>query len=100
MFGALDNYLDKTYMTSHQYGTLLVGRNGQKSYTIKIFAAMKGSARNKIIFEPTERNNIFSYIKSNAVIFTEERNDRILAMSTCSEDDSVTRILVFAYILE
>lgn len=100
MFGALDDYLDPAYLDSHSSGTLLIGRDGSKRYVLKIFAAMKGSARDSMIFDPSAGKDILNYIRSRATVFTEERPNRILVMSTCNDADSVTRMLVFAYIVE
>ncbi|MBQ6555295.1 MAG: class B sortase, partial [Firmicutes bacterium] len=100
MFGALDDYLDPNYLESHSSGTLLIGRDGKKRYVLKIFASMKGSARDNKVFEPSSGKSVLNYIRSRAAVFTEERPNRILAMSTCNDADSVTRVLVFAYIME
>ncbi len=77
----------------------MIGRDAHKIYNIKVFASMKASARNDKVFDPAQGGSILKYIKENSVVFNEERNDRILAMSTCTEADSVTRVIVFAYIL-
>ncbi len=100
MFGALDEYLDPGYLNSHSKGTLMIGRDAHTIYNIKVFAAMTASARDDTIFDPASGGKIYQYIKSKALIFNEERNNRIIAMSTCTEADSVTRVVVFAYILD
>ena len=100
MFGALDDYLDPNYLESHSSGTLLIGRDGSKRYVLKIFASMKGNARDNKVFDPSSGKDVLQHIRSRATVFTEERPNRIVAMSTCNDADSVTRVLVFAYIVE
>ena len=100
MFGALDEFLDEKYLAAHSSGTLIVGRDGHKTYQLKVFAAMRASARDDKIFDPTAGKGILNYIKANSSVFTSEQPNRILAMSTCNDADSVARVIVFAYILE
>lgn len=100
MFGALDDFLDPNYLASHSTGTLIVGRDGHKTYNLKLFAAVKGSARDKRLFDTSNDKSIIDYIKTRATVFNEAKPNRILVLSTCSEDSSVARVLVFAYILE
>ena len=77
-----------------------MGRNAEKTYSLKIFAALVGNAKNERLFDPNKTNGLLNYIKANAAVFDEERQNRILVMSTCSEIDAGTRTMVFAYILE
>lgn len=100
MFGALDDFLDEKYLATHSTGTLMIGRDGHKTYRLKVFASMRASARDKAVFDPSAGGSLLGYIKANSMVFTEERSERILAMSTCNDSDSVARVLVFAYILE
>jgi len=100
MFGALDDFLDEKYLASHTGGTLIIGRDGHKTCGLRIFAAMKTSAKDNTVFDPAKGKSVLGYIKTNAAVFTEEQPNRILAMSTCNDSDSVARVLVFAYILD
>lgn len=100
MFGALDDFLKPEYLATHSSGTLLIGRDAHKTYNLKVFAAMNGNARDEKIFDPLQGKNILTYIKANSAVFTEERQNKIIVMSTCSEGESAARVLVFAYILE
>ena len=97
MFGALDDFLSENYLKSHSTGTLMVGRNGEKTYSLRIFASMRVSAREKTVFD-MDNSSIRSFIRDNASVLTEERPSRILALSTCADAESVTRIVVFCYI--
>ena len=97
MFGALDDFLSESYLESHSTGTLMLGRNGEKTCSLRVFAAMRVSAREKIVFD-MDNNRIRQFIRSNAEVLTEESESRIVALSTCADADSVTRIVVFCYI--
>ncbi|MBR5166392.1 MAG: class B sortase [Ruminococcus sp.] len=99
MFGALDDFTSETYLKNHDTGTLLVGRNGEKEYPLKVFAAMRVSAREKTVFD-LDSGRIRQYIRENADVLTEERETRIVALSTCADANSVARIVVFCYITE
>ena len=97
LFGALDDFLSEPYLKSHSSGTLMVGRNGEKTYPLRVFASMRVSAREKIVFD-MDSSEIRRFIRGNAGVLTEEGSSRILALSTCADADSVTRIVVFCYI--
>lgn len=99
MFGALDDFLNESYLKTHSTGTLMVGRNAEKVYKLEVFASARVSAREKIVFD-MQNDRIRQYISDNADILTAENESRILALSTCADADSVTRIVVFCYIIE
>ena len=96
MFGALDNFLDESYIRSHRKGTLIIGRNGDKEYKFTIFACLHTSAKEKAVFDPG-KDDILQYVRNNALIMTEEPKGRILGLSTCTGVDNDTRTLVFAF---
>ena len=98
MFGTLDSFLEKEYLESHRNGLLEIGRSAEKTYRLKIFSAMRASAKDKAVFEPQE-NNIADFIEKNLHISV-DRSKKILGLSTCTEGDSVSRIIVFCYIEE
>ena len=103
MFGALDDFLNLKYLKSHSTGTLIVGKEGSAIYSLKVFASMHADAKNKNVFAPTESTDVEDYIKENAEYYVdmpELAGKRILGLSTCSEGDSTTRILVFCYICD
>lgn len=99
MFGALDDFLSERYLSSHTTGTLMVGRNAEKVYDLRVFAAMRVSAREKTVFD-LEYSNIRQFIRDNSSIAGGESDSRILALSTCADADSVSRIAVFCYIID
>ena len=43
---------------------------------------------------------ILEYLKQNSLIYTDHEEGRIVALSTCSGDNSLTRLLVFGVIKE
>ena len=96
MFGAIDDYLDDQYLSSHRTGTLIVGRNGEKTYRLEIFYAMSTDARNEMVFDTTHYEELRQFLENEGFV----RDDRILCLSTCAGDISSTRTVVFAYILE
>lgn len=102
MFGGLEKFLNEDYLKKHTSGTLIVTGKNNTEISIEIFAAMRTSARNNIIYDFEENNidgnNIAEYIKNNADVYTRKADKKILAMSTCLESGSVERIVVFAYL--
>ncbi|MBQ8133774.1 MAG: class B sortase [Clostridia bacterium] len=97
MFGALDDFLNESYLKEHTTGTLMVGRNADKIYNIEVFAAMRVSAKEKTVFD-MKQEDIRQFIHENADILTNEREANILALSTCADANSFTRSVVFCYI--
>ena len=96
MFGALDDFLDKDFLDSHSKGTLLVGRNADKTYGLKIFYAMSADAKDKMVFETDHSAELREFLSSKGF----DSSNRIVCLSTCSDGDSTERTVVFAYILE
>lgn len=99
MFGSLDDFLSESYLRKHTTGTLLVGRNAEKEYKLRVFAAMRVSSRDKTVFD-INKDKIQQYIKDNAKVYTKQEQKRIIGLSTCADAGSVNRIVVFCYILD
>jgi sortase B len=99
MFGALDDFLSSSYLSEHNKGTLMVGRNAEKVYDLEIFAAERISGKEKAVFD-IEQDRIRQFIRSNTDVSEFDSSSRILGLSTCAGVDSVTRIVVFCYIKE
>lgn len=97
MFGALDDFLDTSYLNSHSSGTLIVGKDAEKIYDLTVFAAMRASAKDEAVFDP-DKGDIRQFIKEHCETYTADTGQRILALSTCAEGDSISRTLVFCYI--
>ncbi|SEQ26823.1 sortase B [Lachnospiraceae bacterium NE2001] len=102
MFGALDDFLDKDYLKEHSTGTLIVGRDGSKSYKLGIFASMKVNVYEKKALDPVSLEEISRLIEDEAEVYNTSINksDHILTLSTCTEPVSTNRLLVFCYIYE
>ena len=96
MFGALDDYLDEDYLSSHRHGELLVGRDGKVMYELEAFYAMSADAKDDFIFNPEYYEDLYAFLSEKGI----EVNHRVLCLSTCAGDTSTTRVVVFAYILE
>ncbi|MBO4878384.1 MAG: class B sortase [Ruminococcus sp.] len=98
MFGALDDFLNETYLREHTSGRFMTGRNAERTYDLEVFASMKVSAKEKTVFD-MEQERIRQFIHDNATVLTEEKDLDILALSTCADAGSVTRIVVYCYIV-
>lgn len=98
MFGALDDFLDRSYLEDHRTGTLIIGKDARAVYPLEVFAAMSISARDNEVFDPTKAAETRQYLKGKLGYEPDSR--RIIALSTCSEGDSLARIVVFCYINE
>ena len=99
MFGALDEYKDKSYFESHRDGDLIVTANkaSGKEYKLRIFAVME-TYTNSDYFDPTLSVNTYAQIKKDSIYYvdpTSEENS-ILAMSTCQSAETTGRLIVFA----
>ena len=102
MFGALDEFLAKNYMESHSHGTLMVGRDGRESHELGVFACMKVNVHDDIILDPIPFSEVMEMIGERASYINTsiKQSDRILALSTCTEQVSSDRLLVFCYIYD
>lgn len=99
MFGALDEFLDEGYLRKHSKGELLIGREGSKKLKLRIFASMKAKASDNAVFN-VNAGGIKDFIDKNASVNFSEPKGRIVALSTCSDSDSVTRVVVFCYLVD
>ena len=102
MFGALDDFLEPAYLNSHTHGELIVGRNGEKRYQLRVFAAVRVNVfEESDIFEPDVKD-IRGIIRKHAITLRDmpEEGKKILALSTCTEPVSRNRLIVFCEILE
>ena len=102
MFGALDDFLDKDYLSKHSTGTLIVGRDGSKVYELGIYASMKVNVYEKKALDPVDLDKISGLISDEAIVYNTsiKKSNHILALSTCTEPVSTNRLLVFCYIYE
>ncbi|MBP5655886.1 MAG: class B sortase [Clostridiales bacterium] len=96
MFGALDDFLNEDYLASHTTGKLMVGRNAETTYDLKVIYAVSADAKDEIVFDITSDEEVRRILASKG--FT--GNDRILGLVTCTDADSTERTILFCYILE
>ena len=57
----------------------------------------EGECKRKNRFD-MKQEQILQFIRDNAAVLTNETDSRILALSTCADANSVTRVVVFCYI--
>lgn len=100
MFGALDNFLYEDYFNAHRTGTLYVG---DEPYHIQIFGVLECAATQEEIFAPTENplQDTEEYITQKAMYLDEkawEKDQKILALSTCKYPDTADRTVVLTTI--
>ena len=100
MFGALDDFLNESYLKKHTKGELIIGKDAHKRYTLEVFAVMRVNARVDEIFQVGNALESAEYIKENSYIYTAEKNKRIVALSTCLSGNTEDRTVVFCYILD
>lgn len=98
MFGALDDFLESDYLARHKTGSLIIGKDASVTYDLEVFAAMQVPADDEAVFNP-EYGGIRQRITSATGVPADQRDERIVALSTCTEGSSISRIVVFCYIL-
>lgn len=99
MFGALDEFLDSSYLTEHTGGSLIIGSNADDIYPLEVFASMKANANDENIFD-FKCEDIVGYIRNNSQVFTRADDKPVIALSTCSSGDMIERTIVFCYIIK
>jgi len=95
MFGSLDAFKDVSYFDTHTTGRLVTAG---AVYDIKLFAVSSANATDQRVFNPQGKttSDITDFLKENAMIYIEpEENAGIIALSTCSGDMAMERLLVF-----
>lgn len=99
MFGALDSFKDETYFKEHKYGEMIVGN---KLYKLELFAFLYADGSNKEIFAPTEINvnTVLTFIKNRAIIWTNHKDGKIVAFSTCKFPTTTERTILVGVLYE
>ena len=97
MFGALDDFLSEGYLREHSHGALIIGRDASVIYELEVFASLRASSRDAEVFD-VDNGGAIGYINNNAVVKTSAPKGRIVALSTCTNGDSVSRVVVFCCI--
>ena len=102
MFGALDEFLNVSYLEKHDHGQLIVGRDADAVYELGVFACIKVNVFEENVLEPMSFKEIRKIIRQRSGFLNPsiEESDHILALSTCTEPVSSNRLLVFCYIYE
>ncbi len=97
MFGALDRFAEERYLDTHREGTLIVGT---KLLRIHLYAYMDAQASDAEVFEPTEGYDTKAFVRNNAQIYREPEEGRLIALSTCSDSTTTSRVVVFGILAE
>ncbi len=99
MFGNINKYINKDYYNSHLDGIFITINN--QIYKLKIFALLKISSTNNIIYNSTSTiKDILTYVKKNHIYYTHYPNiNKILAMSTCTSGTN-KRLVLLSYLEE
>ena len=100
MFGALDAFLDEDYLRAHSRGTLYLGRDGSRRLQLRIIAATRADARDKVYFDPFIGAEETRQMISRADVRVSEPTGRLIALTTCVDESTENRLLVFAQIIE
>ncbi|MBQ9534284.1 MAG: class B sortase [Clostridia bacterium] len=95
MFGSLDDFADRAFFDAHRGGRIVTK---EKAYEIELFAVASALATERTLFSPVGRTGtqITEYLSNNSIIYTQpEAGLPIIALSTCSGDTLMSRLLVF-----
>lgn len=100
MFGSLDDFADRAFFDAHREGRIVTK---DKKYDIELFAVASALATDKTLFSPNGRTGmqITEYLSNNSMIYIQPEADLpIIALSTCSGDTVMSRLLVFGVLRE
>ena len=100
MFGCLDEFTDEQYLREHNTGVLSVR---DKVYDIELFAVVSCKATNRYIFglEGQSFEDIEACIIDNAqLLFGQDKTDKIIALTTCTDAGGDDRLAVCGYLKE
>ncbi len=96
MFGALDSFLDEGYLTEHSTGRLMVGKNGETIYKLKVILAVHADAKEELVLDAADNEAVRRILLEKGY----NEDNRILGMVTCTDAASSERTVLFAYILD
>lgn len=97
MFGALDRYADETFFDAHRTGTLTVDG---LAHGIGVFAYAVVDVGDEAFFSLRDGEQIGASIAASARIYREPTGGNVIALSTCRENDTSERTLVFVELLD
>ncbi|MBR6107074.1 MAG: class B sortase [Oscillospiraceae bacterium] len=93
MFGALDDFLNDAYLHAHATGTLMLGRDGSVQYPLEVLAGLRVSVRERSVFD-LDQKEAREYLSAQTGIDLSARGEPLVALSTCQEASSLSRIVV------
>ena len=94
MFGALDQFLDKSFFDTHKTGRLVTV---DSIYQFDAFSLISAEATNDVLFNPgyLDRGKTVEYLRNYSTFFEEPANNgQLLALSTCAGDNDLSRLLL------
>ena len=100
MFGILDKYKETEFFYGHRTGTL---RTNDADYELEIFAIVDTHANEPVLFNAGNNvceGDINEYIRPKSLIYAENTNKHLLALSTCQDGSSTRRLVVIASMKE
>lgn len=105
MFGDLDLYKDQDFFDNNKSGRIYLESG---TYELEIFASAVVSSYDSSVFSTSkyseyERGRFLNYIKDSAIFYRNiniSTNDKIVALSTCTNDFTDGRFVLFAKILQ
>lgn len=93
MFGDLDKYLDEGFFEGNRTGTLLTPKY---DYDLEVFAAGVYDAYDVNIYGKLGEDFPLEYVREKASFYRgDDRHDHVLALSTCLDDMTDNRVVVF-----
>lgn len=100
MFGALDDYLDTSFLEKHKTGKLVVQN---KTLSLQVFAVLEIGATDDYVFNPTAHSvqDVLTHIKKHASYWDDAADvskKQIIALSTCKSPETDLRTVVVCYV--
>ncbi len=92
MFGALDRYEEEAYFDAHRTGTLTVG---ERALGLEAFAVLLTDSSEAAVFQLQGREAVLRLARERALYYREPAEGRVLALSTCADDDTARMVVLF-----
>ena len=92
MFGDLEKYLDADFFESNRTGRLLTP---DYDYDVEVFAVGVFNAYDVNIYNKLGEEFPDEYVRTNAELIRSVGHDHVLALSTCLDDMTDNRVVVF-----
>ena len=105
MFGDIEKYKSAAFLEKNHTGTLIVD---EEKYGIEFYAFVQCDATDETFFSAGPTSNAefrkkLTSIKNNSVTYRAidiNENDQVIALSTCSEADTNSRMILFGKLMK